>query len=58
MYQVAGYFCWCIHVYSCVFEGDLLELVLGSCPFSGGPVNKTASSYSLKWYEQECFASP
>ena len=53
-----GYFCWCIHVYTCVFEGDLLELVLGSCPLSGGPVNKTTSSYSLKWHQQECFASP
>ena len=58
MYQVAGNFCWCIHVYTCVFEEDLLELGSGSCPLSGGPVNKIASSYSLKWYQQECFASP
>ena len=44
MYQVVGYFCWCIHVYTCVFEGDLLELVLGSHPLYGGPVNKIVLS--------------
>ena len=35
-----------------------IHVFLRETCLGGGPVNKIASSYSLKWYQQECFASP